>query len=299
MKPYFSHDEGARNDPKLIDVMVTLGHEGKSVYWDLVEMMHEQRGYLCLGQLKNYAFALHTTVGVMQALVNDFGLFVNDGDKFWSETALRRIEQRNEKATRRAKAGAIGGKVKAEREALAKALLAQEAGIASADSSNATAMLPEILASKVKESKVKETPSDEGGAAPSLADSASPLKADANNDPRKAADVFPDEAAVFSIAGFRAFVQVIGFGRIDVGYYLPLIQYEAQKTGEQRPNDGKGKTWESFVKWYLTNDQTHNRVVCPVPPGSYAGPNPALQVATVSSTSYSPAALAARNVTKY
>ena len=100
MKPYFSHDEGARNDPKLIDVMMALGHEGKSVYWDLVEMLYEQNGYLMRSQCKGYAFALRTHCDLILSLVDDFGLFASDGEKFWSETALRRIEQRSAKSSK-------------------------------------------------------------------------------------------------------------------------------------------------------------------------------------------------------
>ena len=133
----------------------------------------------------------------------------------------------------------------------------------------------------------------------SPADLTSSLQAEKPNDSRGAAEVLADEATVFTIAGFRAFVNTIGFARIDVGFYLPQIQYEAGKQAA-RPNDGPGRTWEAFVKFYLNNERKYDRLTYPAPAspsGSYAGPNPALQVTT--STSYSPAAIAARNVTKY
>ena len=106
MKPYFSHDEGARNDPKLVEVLMTLGHEGKSVYWDLVEMLYEQGGYLMHSQCKGYAFALRTDCDLIKKLVNDFELFASDGEKFWSETALRRINLRNAKSLKAAESAA-------------------------------------------------------------------------------------------------------------------------------------------------------------------------------------------------
>lgn len=95
---YFSHDTGARNDPKLQKVLMKLGHEGKSVFWDLVEMLYEEGGYLKISEFDNYAFALRTDETCIATLVNSFGLFENDGEKFWSNSVLRRINQQEEKS---------------------------------------------------------------------------------------------------------------------------------------------------------------------------------------------------------
>ena len=149
--------------------------------------------------------------------------------------------------------------------------------------------------------EIKESKSNDLQAAASPAvDLTSSLKAEKPNEPRGAAEVLADEASVFTIAGFRAFVNTIGMGKIDLGFYLPQIQYEAGKQ-PARPNAGPGKTWEAFVKFYLNNERKYDRLTFPpsaATPGSYAGPNPALQV-TTTSTSYSREAIAARNVTKY
>jgi hypothetical protein len=91
---YFTHDYGSRNDPKLQKVLMKIGHEGKSVYWDLVEMLYEEGGYLELSECENYAFALRTNHECITKLVNDFDLFKKDDKKFWSESILRRLEQR-------------------------------------------------------------------------------------------------------------------------------------------------------------------------------------------------------------
>jgi hypothetical protein len=95
---YFSHDYGARNDPKLQKVLQKLGHEGKSVYWDIIEMIFEQGGKLLLSECDSYAFALRTDESCIIRLVNDFGLFENDGKYFWSESAKRRLDDRNSKS---------------------------------------------------------------------------------------------------------------------------------------------------------------------------------------------------------
>lgn len=95
---YFSHDYGARNDPKLVKVLMKLKQEGIGVFWCLVEMMYEQGGYLFLSECDSYAFALHTDCVVLKSVINDFGLFVIKDDKFWSNSVLRRLEHRKEKS---------------------------------------------------------------------------------------------------------------------------------------------------------------------------------------------------------
>lgn len=95
---YFSHDFGARNDPKLQKVLMKLGQEGKGVYWDLVEMLFEEGGKLLISECDSYAFALRTKDDCIKSLLNDFGLFIKDDTNFWSESVLRRISERDTKS---------------------------------------------------------------------------------------------------------------------------------------------------------------------------------------------------------
>lgn len=173
MKSYFSHDEGARNDPKLVKVLMRLGQAGKGVYWDLVEMLYEQGGYLLLSEIESYSFGLRAEPALVTQLINDFGLFVSDADKFWSETVLRRIQLRAEKSERRAAAGAKGGKIRAEREAIAKAELEQSLSNDQAMLGKNESMLEQSLSnkSKVKESKVNTPSLCSGGAGKEAPDS--------------------------------------------------------------------------------------------------------------------------------
>ncbi|HEX8660070.1 MAG TPA: DUF4373 domain-containing protein [Hymenobacter sp.] len=106
MKNFFSHDEGARNDPKLIKVLMRLGQEGKGVYWDLVEMLYEQSGYLLLSECESYAFALRTKCELIDALIRDFGLFETDEEKFWSNSVLKRLDLRYAKSAKAAESAA-------------------------------------------------------------------------------------------------------------------------------------------------------------------------------------------------
>lgn len=95
---YFSHDFSSRNDPKLQELQMVHGMAGIGVFWCLVEMLHEQDGYLMLSQCKSYAFALRVDCDLIKSIVSDFALFQNDGERFWSESALERIQERKAKS---------------------------------------------------------------------------------------------------------------------------------------------------------------------------------------------------------
>jgi len=95
---YFSHDYNARNDPKMVKLQMALGHEGKGIYWDLIEMMYEQEGYLLLSECECYAFALRADSDKVKAVLLFDGLFKNDAGKIYSESILKRLEKRESKS---------------------------------------------------------------------------------------------------------------------------------------------------------------------------------------------------------
>ena len=91
---YFAHDYNARNDPKLQNVLFDLGVEGIGVFWCIIEQLYEQGGKLPLHYCKSIAFALHVDFKCVERLVNDYGLFKNDGENMWSESVLKRLDKR-------------------------------------------------------------------------------------------------------------------------------------------------------------------------------------------------------------
>lgn len=103
---YFPHDYNARCDPKLQDVLVTHGVAGLGVYWCIIEQMYEQGGTLSLKSCKTIAFALHVESKVVESIVNDFDLFVNDGENFWSDSVRKRLGKRSDIAEKRKAAAA-------------------------------------------------------------------------------------------------------------------------------------------------------------------------------------------------
>lgn len=91
---YFQHDYNARNDPKLQDVLIEHGAAGLGVFWCIVEQLYEQDGILPLKSCKSIAFALHVDCKMVESIVQDFDLFKNDGEKFWSNSVNARLNKR-------------------------------------------------------------------------------------------------------------------------------------------------------------------------------------------------------------
>lgn len=98
---YFPHDFGARNDSKLMEVLMELGLAGIGAYWCVIELLYEAGGELLLSSCRNLAFSLHCETSLIERLVRDFGLFENDGVKFWSEAVNARVNKIEELAQKR------------------------------------------------------------------------------------------------------------------------------------------------------------------------------------------------------
>jgi hypothetical protein len=94
---YFTHNFGARNDPKLINIQIKLRMEGIGIFWALIEMLYEEGGKLPM-DLSQLAFHLHTEEEKIKSVINDFDLFtVNDGF-FESKTVNRHLVEMEEKS---------------------------------------------------------------------------------------------------------------------------------------------------------------------------------------------------------
>ncbi len=139
---YFSHDANARNDPKISKLRVAYGLEGYAIYWIIIEMLREQSCYkLSLSDYDAIAMQSQCDPDTVHNLINDsiekFKLFMSDGEYFWSNSLLKRMEQKADKSE------------KARQAALSRWNDKKE-------DANAMRTHSERNASKVKESKVKE-----------------------------------------------------------------------------------------------------------------------------------------------
>lgn len=94
---YITHDLGARNDPKLLNLQMRMGGAGLAIFWCLVEMLWENDGYLPT-DYEAIAFSLRwAKASDVKRVVNEFELFIVEEDRFWSRSALERINQKKDK----------------------------------------------------------------------------------------------------------------------------------------------------------------------------------------------------------
>ena len=91
-KSYFRHDYNARNDIKLQSVITKHGAVGIGVYWIIVEMLCRNGGELPLDITRNISVAYFTDFKVVESVINDFDLFENDGNVFWSVRIRQTID---------------------------------------------------------------------------------------------------------------------------------------------------------------------------------------------------------------
>lgn len=106
---YITHDLGARNDPKLLNLQMRMGGAGLAIFWCLVEMLWENDGYLPT-DYEAIAFSLRwAKASDVKRVVNEFELFIVEEDRFWSRSALERIAQKKGKIQARSDAARVAG----------------------------------------------------------------------------------------------------------------------------------------------------------------------------------------------
>jgi hypothetical protein len=94
---YFSHDYSARNDLKIKKLLQKYGYQGYGIYWALIEDLYMNNNSMLL-DCECIAFDLRTTEKVISDIINEFGLFVVEGNTFYSESVKNRLEKRIEKS---------------------------------------------------------------------------------------------------------------------------------------------------------------------------------------------------------
>jgi hypothetical protein len=94
---YFSHDFNARSDIKIKKLIMKFGILGYGIYWCIIEDLYQNANALPL-HYDGIAYELRTSPEVIESIINDFDLFVFDGDNFGSLSVQRRIDDRNSKS---------------------------------------------------------------------------------------------------------------------------------------------------------------------------------------------------------
>lgn len=90
---FILHDSNARNDEKLLRLRMRHKAAGYGVYFMLLEILREKKGFMCLKDYNVIAFELREDAALIKSVIEDFGLFVftEDGKYFYSEPFIRRM----------------------------------------------------------------------------------------------------------------------------------------------------------------------------------------------------------------
>lgn len=107
---YFPHDYHARHDPKLERLRMELGPISDGIFWDIVEMLYEEGGYLTISDIPLYSKMLNTDEHMLNKVVNT--LFLTDGDRFYNQSLLDRLEHLQNVIEKRGLAGKASGKAR-------------------------------------------------------------------------------------------------------------------------------------------------------------------------------------------
>lgn len=91
------------------------GLSGIGLYWCIVEMLYENHGYIELTECERIAFEMRCPSDMVYDLLEKHNLFENDAKRFWSVTALERLEKRKEKSAKAAKSASYRWDANAKR----------------------------------------------------------------------------------------------------------------------------------------------------------------------------------------
>jgi len=96
---YFSHDYNARNDEKIKRLIRKHGMIGYGIFWSIVEDLYNNANALRT-DYEGIAYDLRSDSDLVASVVNDFDLFIFNGDYFGSNSVQERLEQRNDKSAK-------------------------------------------------------------------------------------------------------------------------------------------------------------------------------------------------------
>lgn len=111
---YFPHDTNARSDEKILAVRMRHHAEGYGIYFMIIEMLAEQPEHTLSRDYDMIAFELRADSNTVRSVIEDFGLFQVDNDRFCSLSLIERMEPIDNLRQQRSAAG----RKSAERRAL-------------------------------------------------------------------------------------------------------------------------------------------------------------------------------------
>jgi len=94
---YFSHDYNARNDEKVKRLIRKHGMIGYGIFWSIVEDLYNNANALRT-DYDFIAYDLRCECDVVASVIQDFDLFIFNGNYFGSKSVQERLDQRNNKS---------------------------------------------------------------------------------------------------------------------------------------------------------------------------------------------------------
>lgn len=115
---YFSHDSNAITDTKILNMRSDYGMEGYGLFWAIIEMLRNEEKYKLECSKNTYRAVktlTNTTIDVEQYIndcINDYQLFKEDEGFFYSNSLMRRMQEKDNKKRTNQENGKLGGRPK-------------------------------------------------------------------------------------------------------------------------------------------------------------------------------------------
>ena len=86
---FFRHDCQAHTDPRILRLLLSKGHEGYGIFWNLIEILAlNPDKKIKLKDVEIYANAMRTQCENLKSIILDFELFKYDDEYFWSSRLM-------------------------------------------------------------------------------------------------------------------------------------------------------------------------------------------------------------------
>jgi len=96
---YFSHDYNSRNDEKIKFLLRKHGITGYGLFWAIIEDLYNNANALRT-DYEGISFDYRVECEVVKSVINDFDLFVFDGETFGSLSVQKRLDERDSKSVK-------------------------------------------------------------------------------------------------------------------------------------------------------------------------------------------------------
>ena len=96
---YFSHDYNSRNDEKIKFLIRKHGITGYGLFWAIIEDLYNNANALRT-DYDGIAYDYRIDINIVKSVIEDFGLFVFDGNTFGSLSVQKWLDERDSKSVK-------------------------------------------------------------------------------------------------------------------------------------------------------------------------------------------------------